>query len=139
MSTTETITHPAATAAGKRKILVIDDRPRDTQLVKLCLEMTNHYDVREENDPNAAVSVAEKYQPDLVLLDVMMPGKDGGAVAAAFQANPKLRHIPIVFLTALVTKEEIEAGVGSDSRHPFLSKPIIPAELVSCLEHQLEK
>jgi two-component system OmpR family response regulator len=136
---TESTTRVNSPDTGKKKILVIDDRARDTHLVKLCLEMTNRYEVMEENDPNAAIRTAERYHPDLILLDVMMPGKDGGALAAAFHANPRLYNVPIVFLTALVTKEEIDAGVGSSSEHPYLSKPIIPTELFSCLEHELEK
>ena len=91
----------------KKRILVVDDRARDTRLVKLYLERTNDYVVREENDAMAALSAAEEFQPHLILLDVMMPGMDGGELAACFQANPKLKAVPIVFLTAAVTKGEV--------------------------------
>src|ERR1035437_10728684 len=96
----------------KKRILVVDDRASDTWLVKLYLEGTNDYVVREENDAKAALSAAEEFQPHLILLDVMMPGMDGGELAACFQANPKLKGVPIVFLTAAVTKREVTAGGG---------------------------
>jgi CheY-like chemotaxis protein len=125
------------TKREKKRILVVDDRERDTRLVKICLEMTNDYEVREENDARAALSVAEKFQPQLILLDIMMPGIDGGGLAACFQANPKLCSVPIVFLTALVTKSEVAAGGGRLGDYPFLAKPIDPSELIACLRNQL--
>src|SRR5688572_6969454 len=90
----------------KKRILVVDDRASDTRLVKLYLERTNDYVVREENDAQAALAAAEEFEPHLILLDVIMPGMDGGELAACFQANPKLKAVPIVFLTAIVTKGE---------------------------------
>jgi putative two-component system response regulator len=121
----------------KKRILVVDDRPRDTRLVKLCLERTNDYEVLEENDSNAAVAAAEAFHPQLILLDIMMPGQDGGLLAAAMHANPKLKDVPIVFLTALVTPEEVDAVGGMLGDHPFLAKPITPSELVACLKDHL--
>ena len=62
----------------KKRILVVDDKASDSQLVKNCLEQTNDYVVREENDPQKALATAEAFQPHLILLDVRMPGMDGG-------------------------------------------------------------
>lgn len=121
----------------KKRILAVDDQACNTRLVKLCLEQTNNYVVREENDAKAALSAAEEYQPHLILLDVMMPGMDGGALAARFHENPKLKAVPIVFLTAAVTKEEVEASGGRIGGNDFLAKPIILTEMVACLKHQL--
>src|SRR2546430_17498224 len=121
----------------KKRILVVDDRVSDTRYVKLSLESTNDYVVREENDAEAAISTAEEFQPDLILLDVMMPGMDGGELAARLRENPKLESVPIVFLTAAVTKKEVEHGGGLVGGSPFLAKPITIPELVACLEHYL--
>ena len=93
--------------------------------------------VREENDPATALSAAEEFQPHLILLDVMMPGLDGGDLAACFQASPKLKSVPIVFLTAAVTKGEVEAGGGQIGGQSFLAKPIVLTEMVACLKHHL--
>jgi len=55
------------------------------------LEQTNEYVVRAENDSETAMAAAEEFRPDLILLDVMMPGLDGGELASRFEANPKLK------------------------------------------------
>jgi len=121
----------------KKRILVVDDQAQNTRLVKLYLERTNDYVVREENVAKAALAAAAEFQPHLILLDVMMPGMDGGELAACFQANPKLKAVPIVFLTAAVTKGEVEAGGGRVGNFPFLAKPIVLSEVAACLKQHL--
>jgi CheY-like chemotaxis protein len=121
----------------KKRILVVDDKASDTRLVKLCLEQTNDYVVREENDAKNAVATAEQFRPHLILLDVRMPGLDGGDLAANLRANPQLHAVPIIFLTSLVTKSEIAAGSGRVGSYPLLAKPIILPELVACLKQHL--
>jgi CheY-like chemotaxis protein len=95
--------------------------------------------VREENDAKSALAAAELFQPDLILLDIMMPGMDGGTVAAYFQQSPRLKNVPIVFLTALVTQGEVDAGGGRVGDYPFLAKPIVQSELLTCLKHHLRE
>src|SRR3982074_1648422 len=121
----------------KKRILVVDDQASDTRLLKLYLERTNDYVVKEENDAKAALSTAEEFKPDLILLDVMMPGVDGGELAARFQASAKLKAVPPVFLTAEVTKEEVNAGGGLVGGVPFLAKPVVLSEVVACLKQHL--
>lgn len=65
-----------------------------------------------ENVSKAALAAAEGFQPDLILLDVMMPGLDGGNLASQVQTSPKLKAVPRVFLTAAVTREEVRARRG---------------------------
>jgi CheY-like chemotaxis protein len=121
----------------KKRILVVDDEAHNTRLLKLYLEQTNDYVVREENDAKAALSAAEEFEPDLILLDVMMPGVDGGEVAARFQASAKLKAVPTVFLTAAVTKEEVNAGGGLVGGMPFLAKPVVLSEVLACVKQHL--
>jgi CheY-like chemotaxis protein len=121
----------------KKRILVVDDQASDTRLMKLYLERTNDYVVREENNARAANAAAEEFQPHLILLDVMMPEMDGGELAACVQANPKLKAVPIVFLTAAVTKGEVKAGGGQVGGQSFLAKPVVLTEVVACLRHHL--
>jgi CheY-like chemotaxis protein len=121
----------------RKRILAVDDQASNTRLVKLYLERTGNYVVREENKPKNALSSAEEFQPHLILLDVKMPGLDGWDVAACFQANPKLKAVPIVFLTAAMTKGEVEASDGQLWGYPFLAKPVVLAELIACLKHHL--
>jgi len=121
----------------KKRILVVDDQASDTQLLKLYLERTKDYVVREENDARAALSAAKQFRPHLILLDLMMPEMDGGELAACFQADPQLQAVPIVFLTAAVTKGEVKAGRGRVGGYPFLAKPVVLPEVLACLKHHL--
>jgi putative two-component system response regulator len=120
----------------KKRILIVDDKVSDTRLVKLYLEQTNEYTVREENVAERALATANEFRPHLILLDVRMPGLDGGELAACFLADPKLNSVPIVFLTSLVTKSEVAQNGGRSGRFPILAKPIVLPELLACLrEH----
>ena len=121
----------------KKRILVVDDEPSITRLLKLNLEQTGDYLVRTENAAAAAVAAAEEFQPDLILLDVMMPGMDGGELASHLQANRHLVSSRIVFLTAAATKGEVTAHSGRIGGLPFLAKPVDLAEVVACLQKHL--
>ncbi len=121
----------------KKRILVVDDKPSDTRLVKLYLEQSGPYVVREINDARLALAAAEVFRPHLILLDVRMPGLDGGELATQIRANPLLAGVPIVFLTALVTKAELEVREGKIRATPMLAKPIILKDLLACLQQQL--
>ena len=83
----------------RRRILIVDNDPNTTHLVKVLLERTGHYLVLEENDATKAHQSARNFRPDLILLDVVMPETDGGEVAARVEADPELHNTPIVFLT----------------------------------------
>lgn len=128
---------PPALAAGKKRVLVVDDQVANTQLVRICLEETNAYAAQEENDAMAAVAAAVAFQPHIILLDVKMPRLDGWELAARIRAVPALREVPIVFLTALVTREELAAGEGRIGKFPALAKPIILPDLLACLGQHL--
>ena len=123
----------------KQRILVVDDEPSITRLLKLNLEQTDRYVVHTVNDAQAALAAAEKFQPDLILLDVMMPVLDGGQLASLFKAQPRLQTVPIVFLTAAATKGEVYARGGKVGGLPFLAKPVDLAEVLACLEQHLGK
>jgi CheY-like chemotaxis protein len=127
---------PAAKTAKKR-ILVVDDEVGTTRLLKLNLEQTNQYVVRTENAPDKALKAAAEFQPDLILLDVMMPGMYGGELCSRFQADPALKSVPIVFLTAIATKADVRRGGGRIGGLPFLAKPVDLTEMLACLKHHL--
>ena len=123
---------------GKKKILVVDDEAGLTHLVKSILEHTGKYEVREANGGVQGLEQARMFRPDLVLLDILMPDMDGSEVAQQLKIDPTLRQVPVVFLTAAVTKDEVasERG-GMIGGHPFLAKPVMIPELLSCIEKQL--
>jgi DNA-binding response OmpR family regulator len=124
---------------SKKKILVVDDEGGMTRMLKRNLEATNHYDVRTENSSAAAVAAAREFLPDLILLDVMMPGLDGGEVAAKIKEDKRLSHVPIVFLSAIVTKEETKPTGSDIGGLTFLAKPVKLNDLITCIENHLGK
>lgn len=128
---------PGSTHTTRKRILVVDDDAGTTRLLKLNLEQTNEYEVRTENNARAALAAAEEFQPDLILLDVLMPGLDGGQLASHLQANPKLKSVPIVFLTGMATKAEVRQRGGLIGGLFFLAKPASLGEVVGCLKEHL--
>src|SRR6266478_1756391 len=119
-----------------RRILIVDDDPETTHLVKILLEKTGGYLVLEENDATKAQEPRANSRPDLILLEIMMPETDGGEVAAQIEADPELQRTPIIFLTALVTKPETKAGLHIQG-HLSLAKPINIPELIDEIEENL--
>ena len=123
----------------KKKILVVDDEEGMTRMLKRNLEATNRYDVRTENSSSAAVTAASEFLPDLILMDMMMPGMDGGEVAATLKQDKRLSQIPIVFLTAIVKKEEAQPTGSKIGGLTFLAKPVKLDDLVTCIENHVGK
>jgi CheY-like chemotaxis protein len=119
----------------KTRILVIDDEPGFTRLLKLVLQ---RYDIREENDALRAYQTAQAFRPDLILMDVVMPGIDGGNLAAKIKADPMLQDVPIVFLTAVVSPKEAGQQPKHIGGYPFLAKPVSPEVLERCIEENLQ-
>ena len=122
----------------KKGILVVDDEPGLTRLIRLNLEATGHYAVREENRGAQALSAARAFRPDLILLNVMMPDKEGEDVAAEIGEDALLGDIPIVFLTAIVTRQETGPSGTEIAGHTFLAKPVRRDELIRYIEEQLK-
>lgn len=118
----------------KKKILIVDDEAVFTRMVKLNLEQTGQYEVREENRALRALPAAREFKPDLILLDVIMPGMDGGELAASLQADYALRKTPIVFLTATVSPSEAKSGGFTSGGFLFLAKPVALKDLIQCIE-----
>lgn len=124
----------------KKRILVVDDEAGFTKLLKFNLERTGHYEVREENQAPRAVQAAAIFLPDLILLDVVMPGMDGGDIVSELRRRPQTRHIPIVMLTALVARGEIgRHSVAEAGDLLMLGKPVDMATLLKCIEEQLHR
>lgn len=119
---------------NKRKILLIDDEKSFTSLLKMNLEQTGEYQVRVENEPEDGVSAAREFRPDLILLDIIMPRLPGGNIAAMMKEDPQLAEIPVVFLTAAVTKSRVAEHEGIISDYPFVAKPVTVEEIILTIE-----
>ena len=122
-----------------KKILIIDDESSITRLLKLNLEKTGAFVVRDENKGLRAYAAAREFKPDLILLDIMMPDMDGGDVAAQLQEDPLLKGVPIVFLTAAVKKDEVNARDGMIGGFPYIAKPLNVKGVLNVIEQQLSK
>jgi CheY-like chemotaxis protein len=124
---------------SKKRILVIDDEPSITRLIKLNLEKTGLYEVREENDSSKALDTAREFKPDLVISDVMMPEVGGGEVAAQLRDDPELHRVPVIFLTAAVRKEELGSAEAVIAGRLYIAKPLDVKTLVGAIERILGK
>jgi len=122
---------------SKTRVLVVDDDPSLSRLAAAILEKAKLYEVRIENQPSRVLAGARQFKPDVILLDVDMPGKSGGDIAFEIRSDPLLCNTPILFLTALVSRQEAgQREIKSGSAH-FLSKPVEPNVLLQSIERML--
>ncbi len=106
--------------AAKRRILIVEDDPAIAELLSKTLARL--YDVSVVTDGGQAISTATTYGPDLVLLDVNLPNKDGFAIAQSMKGSSTLGKIPIIFLTAQDRSLDVVRGIQVGAKH-YLTKP----------------
>ncbi|NJL95530.1 MAG: response regulator [Anaerolineae bacterium] len=116
-------------------VLIVDDTPENLKVLEVILGERG-YHVRPAPSGRFALQSAAAVVPDIVLLDINMPGMDGYAVCEAFKADPRLRDVPIIFVSALdETWDKLQAfKVGGVD---YITKPFDPAEVLARLETQL--
>lgn len=114
---------------------MVDDQPANLQIVGSVLGKLGHEIIPAEDGPTALKRVALR-PPDLILLDVLMPGMDGCQVCSQLKANPAWQHIPVIFLSAADDKELIVRALDSGGVD-YITKPFNQAELVSRVRTQL--
>lgn len=110
------------------RILAVDDEPHILKLVSFSLT-SKGFDVIEATDGLSAIELAESEQPDLILLDVMMPALDGYEACRRIKDNPKTAHIPVVMLSAKSQKAEQAVGIDAGAID-YICKPFTPSDLV---------
>ena len=109
------------------RILVVDDMLPSVKMLAAKL-MAEYYEVLTANDGPSALAAVNEHNPDLVLLDVMMPGMDGYEVCERIKQNPETTHIPVVMVTALSDREERVRGLAAGA-DDFLTKPVVDTTL----------
>jgi CheY-like chemotaxis protein len=122
-----------------KRILVIDDEPNLSTLLQHYLAQMGGYEVLTENLPAQALKSARVFDPDMILLDVNMPGKDGGELARDFRADPKFSRVPILFLTSLVSSAEAGQREITRGKQRFLAKPVNPEALLGAVARMLQE
>jgi CheY-like chemotaxis protein len=123
----------------KIRILIVDDDVPVSRLVAIMLEKTRLYTTALESRPHLALRTACNFKPDLVLLDVDMPGLEGGDVANQFRAHSALRDVPIIFFTSLVSPGDANHTMIIRGGERFLPKPIDAAVLIRSIESVLRE
>jgi len=124
----------------QNKILVVDDEEDFCYFVKKNLEAKGEFRVLVATQGEDAVPLARLEEPDLILLDIMMPKLAGPDILEILKNDPKTKDIPVIFLTAIVTKAEI--GVDPTRQiggHKYMAKPVSVAELVDAIKEALKK
>jgi len=124
--------------SDKTKILIVDDEETICSIVKLNLERTGDYEVLSATRGEDGIRLAREEKPDLVLLDIYMPEMSGPEVVERLVADPVTRDIPIVFLTGVVTAQDIEANKGLIGGRQFIAKPITSSGLESAIRSVLK-
>lgn len=121
----------------KTRILIVDDDVNLSRLVSLMLEKTKLYETSVENRPRHAVAAVRAFSPHLILLDVDMPGMDGGAVARGIRGDEGLKNTPIIFFTSLLSRREGGNELVLRNGDHFLAKPVDPLALIECIDSVL--
>ena len=117
-------------------ILIVDDSPENLLVLNELLRP--HYRVLAANSGETGLRLARNQPPpDLILLDVMMPGMDGYAVLAQLQKDPNTAEIPVIFLTAMAEAQDEERGLAHGAAD-YISKPIKPTVVLARVRTQLE-
>ena len=117
-----------------KRILVVDDEIALTRMVKMNLESAGDFVVRTVNRGSEAISAAREFKPNMIFLDVMMPDMSGDEVALELREDPLLAEIPMVFMTAIVTKSETGSTGANIGGNEFLAKPARTADLLAVIE-----
>lgn len=118
-----------------KRILIVDDQPDIRLMCRVNLHLEG-YEVIEAVDGESGLAAVREHRPDLVLLDVMMPGVDGWQVLETLKADPQTHDIPVVLLTARVQREDEIRGWSSGAAD-YLSKPFNPSTLTDVVHRTL--
>ncbi|NOY25545.1 MAG: response regulator [Oligoflexia bacterium] len=122
--------------SASARVLHVDDDESIREVVAMVLKTMGGFDVASVASGAAALDVAVDWHPDLVLLDVMMPGMDGPQTLAALRGDPRTQAIPVIFLTAKVLRRDLDklTGLGAAG---IIEKPFGAQQLVRALRRAL--
>ena len=118
-----------------QKILICDDEANIRNIMDFSLEAEGFLAVSAE-DGDSALQAAMTEEPDLIILDVMMPGADGLTVCRELKQNPRTKHIPVLILSARASKDDREAGLAAGAED-YVTKPFSPQRIVDKVNEML--
>ena len=121
-----------------RFILMIDDDPAISYLAEMGVRRSKGWTVSTATSGASGLAIAESEQPDAILLDMMMPGMDGLATLKQLRSNPKIQHIPVIFLTAKAQASD-SVEIRKEGAAGLIAKPFDPNLLADQIEEILAK
>ena len=119
------------------KLLVVDDD--EAMIDYLHAKLGERYDIVSTNAPENVLGLARSERPNLILCDINMPGMDGGDVSKALAAHPEVRGVPMLFLTALISPNELKNTGDKIGGRPAVSKQVAIPELEKRIRALIEK
>ena len=123
---------------NKKRILLIDDDLQFGRLTQLTLQATANFEVSVQSDSRKAIETAREFKPDLILLDILMPGLDGGDIERLLEGDPKLCEVPILVVSAIVSENDAGPdGLVQSGGNVMVPKTIDPSMLIQCIEDRL--
>lgn len=127
--------HSGGMARDKDLILVVDDSPTNLAIMNVVLR--DIYQVMTANNGSDALALAASEEPDLIILDIMMPGMDGYEICDRLKANPFTRDIPVMFVTAMDQERQEARGLALGAVD-YIAKPVSPPIVLARVRNQLE-
>lgn len=121
-----------------KTILIVDDIKDITDSLQRFLSGSEMYTVLTANSGQEALSLLEENTPDLILTDINMPGLSGGALVSQLRVDPRFATTPVVFMTGMVTNEEVDIGNGRIGGHSYIAKPFNLRKLRDTIESHIK-
>ncbi len=121
------------------KILIVDNSEIDLEILQIQLEGLGFKNIINCSDSGDAIRLARQHRPDLILLDIMMPGLDGGDVRERLRANPETKEIPVIFISSIITKEEQKFLGPLSGGETLLAKPYSAEDISKAINLALGK
>ena len=118
-----------------KKILIVDDDSVNLKMLRNIFT-SNEYHVLQASGGFEAINIAKNDHPDLIILDIVMPDIDGGEVASILKNDPSTQHIPIIFLSSLIKKEEEQYSSTQDGVY-LMAKPFDRDVLLNKVKEQI--
>ncbi|OHD68117.1 MAG: histidine kinase [Spirochaetes bacterium RBG_16_49_21] len=129
--------------AAKSKVLIVDDDSDYGEAIKLLLEKKGGYEVALAYDGNEGIEKVKSERPDIIVLDVMMPVKDGYTMCAELKADEKYRDIPVILLTAVashIAETPYTPRMGMETEaEDYIDKPVEPKVILERIDKLLKK